>query len=155
MVLRGNDSVRRVCFSGHFDLFMKHLIWIEEETVFWKFLVVFSLQYCLSLCWLWIIWTFVPFPNRKFSKSTMTEANCGRIKKERLDWDFLQALVKMNTAVNPTLPVILPFSSVCHRTGLVQVREPPKNLVYLFSFDTKAHIGHLMSTQRKQLDSWG
>lgn len=104
----------------------------REETVFWKFLVVFSLQYCLSLCWLWIIWTFVPFPNRKFSKSTMTEANCGRIKKERLDWDFLQALVKMNTAVNPTLPVILPFSSMCHRTGLVQVREPPKNWFIYF-----------------------
>lgn len=47
----------------------------------------------------------------------MTEANCGSIKKERLDWDFLQALVKMNTAVDPTLPVILPFSSVCRRAG--------------------------------------
>lgn len=47
----------------------------------------------------------------KFSKCTMVEwGKCDSIKR-RLDWDFLQALVKMNTAANTVLPGSLPFSS--------------------------------------------
>lgn len=69
--------------------------------------------------------------------------------KRRLDWDFLQALVKMNTAANTMLPGSMPFSA----RGQGQDRGKPKtDLVYLASFDNSVLRGTLMTTKRKQIN---